>query len=510
MTVAAVVNRLYACAASASVGVMEVKSKLVSRFCRGHSALREAARENEGDPLLEEALRLSSQLRYRMLSAPLPLCHPSLIEASATDLLVERIRWVGQWYSDLSEVSARYEAALKDLRGSSENPLWDLVDSDLRNDQGRTVGLLIKPARLVAAVRDLTAVTRGGLDVLTESQLRRAVTFDRLYVFGAGRWYPGFVFSAPRAPVVKIVRYAVLSDSPPDEAAFVRPMYRPNRVTFPFSVGIRSRKAFQIEADEARPAFDLASLMRRAEDGSGTGPADTLPERVPVRVLFLEQDLAVFVSAAEGATELTVDFSEDADKHVHRVAAARLEPGMAVLVRTVGGGDYIVAAADQIMGKEANELRWYQRHWKGQLRAIAEEVGVVEAIDRLKAAGSKIANRQNLRNWISSRSIRTLRRNDFDAIFSVIGLAEEADRYWGMMSAIDTAHGRAGSLIRRQLLQQVKKSDLSALQTEGRQDFELPGEVGGGSITAVRIVAISPEVVQVHGSAVHRMFDLGE
>ena len=506
MTVAAVVNRLYACAASASVGVMEVESKLVSRFCREHNALREASRENEGDPLLEEALRLSSQLRYRMLSAPLPLCNPSLIEAM--DVLFDCIHRVGQWYSDLSEVSARYAAALEDLRDSSENPLWSSVESDLGNGQGRTVGLVIKPARLVTAVRDATAATGGGLEVLTESQLRRAVTYDRLYVFGAGRWYPGFVFSVPRAPIVKIVRYAVLSDSPPDEAAFAKPMYWPNRASFPLSVGRRSDRAVRVTADEVLPEFDLASLMRRAE-GDGTGTADTSSERVPARVLFLEQDLAVFVSAAEGASELTVDFGEDADKLVHRVAAARLEPGLAVLVRTEGGGDYIVAAADQIMGKEAKDLRWRQRHWKEQLRALVEEVGAAETIERLKAAGSKIANPQNLRNWMSPRSIRTLRRNEFDAIFTVIGHPEEADRYWGMMSAIDIAHGRAGNLIRRQLLQQVKNADLSPLQTEGRQDFELPGEVGGGSLTAVGIVAISPDVVEVHGSAVHRMFDLG-
>ena len=445
-----------------------------------------------------------------MLSAPLPLCNPALIDAEATDLLFERVRLVGQWFGDLSEVSVSYASALEELRGTSENPLWSSVESDLGSGQGRSVGLLIKPARLVAAVRDSTAATRRDLDVLTESQLRRAVSFDRLYVFGAGRWYPGFVFSAPRAPVVNIVRYGVLSDSPPDEAAFVKPMYRPNRVLFPLSAGKRFGRGFEIEADEVRPAFDLASLMRQAEVGGGVEPGVTPSERVPVRVLFLEQDIAVFVSAAEGASELTVDLQEDADKLVHRVSAKSLEPGMAVLVRTEGGGDYIVAAADQIMGKEANELRWYQRHWKGRLRALAEEVGVVETVDRLKAAGSKIANRQNLRNWMSPRSIRTQRRNDFDAIFRVIGLTEEADRYWGMMSAIDTAHGRAGSLIRRRLLQQVKRADLSALQTEGRQDFELPGEVGGGSITAVRIVAISPEVVDVHGSAVHRMFELGE
>ena len=129
-------------------------------------------------------------------------------------------------------------------------------------------------------------------------------------------------------------------------------------------------------------------------------------------------------------------------------------------------------------------------------------------VDRLKTAGSKIANYQNLRNWMSPRSIRTLKKEDFDAIFRVIGLAEDADRYWSMMAVIDQAHGHAGTLIRRRLLEQVQSADLSPLQTEGRQDFELPGEVGGGGLTAVRIVAMSSEVVEAHPSAVHRLVEL--
>lgn len=90
----------------------------------------------------------------------------------------------------------------------------------------------------------------------------------------------------------------------------------------------------------------------------------------------------------------------------------------------------------------------------------------------------------------------------------MIGLPDDVDRYWGMMAVIDQAHRHAGNLIRRRLLEQVKDADLSPLQTMGRQDFELPGEVGGGSLTAVRIVAVPSEVVQAHPSSIHRMFEL--
>ena len=509
MTVAATeINAAYACAASASVRAIAVDSELVSQFCRWHQALQCTANANEGDLLLDELVRLSRGLWYRILSAPLPLSHPSLIDAAAADLLLKQVCTIGRSYSELREVSDRYASALAELRSSDDNPLWRATERELANRQADNVGLLIKPARLVGALRDLAATQQRRLEVLMESQLRRTVAFDRLYVFGAGRWYPGFVFSAPRAPALRIVRYAVLSDSPPEEAAFVKPLRQPTRPPFAASAGHRAVGPLRFTADEARPALDIASIVRRAGRGDGAASPDPSDELVDVRVVFLEQELAVFVLATEHASELIVDLREEAEKLVHRISTVDLQPGMAVLVRTEGGGDYIVAAADQILAQKAEKLRRHQRYWKRLLRDLDEKLGTAEAVDRLKAAGSKIANHVNLRNWMSARSIRTHRKEDFDAIFRVIGLAEDADRHWSMMAEIDQAHRRAGNLVRRRLLKQVMSADLSPLQTEGRQEFELPGEVGGGGLTAVRIVAVSFEVVEAHPSAVHRMVEL--
>ena len=329
-----------------------------------------------------------------------------------------------------------------------------------------------------------------------------------LYVFGAGRWYPGFVFSAPRASEVRIVRYGVMRDSLPEEAVFVKPLKQPTRTLFPPSPSHGTDGSLLIGADEVRPVLDIASIMRRAVDGIGAGSDDPSVEPVDVRVLHLEQDMAVFVLAAEGVSELIVDLRDEAERLVHRVQTVNLEPGMAVLVRTEGGGDYIVAAADRIMADEADELRRRQRHWKRLLSDLAEKQGVAELVARLKATGSRIANYQNLRNWMSPRSIRTQNKEDFDTIFRVMGLPEEANQYWSMMAVIDRAHRLAGKLIRRRLLELVQSADLSPLRTEGRQDFELPGEVGGGSLTAIRIVAISSEVIEAHPGAVHRLVRL--
>ena len=263
------INAVYACAASTSVDAIAVDSELVDEFCRCHRVFQRAADTHEDDLALDELVRLSFRLWYRVLSAPLPLSHPSLIDDTAEDLLLRRVHTVSQSYSELREVCDHYSSALDALRSSDDNPLWRALEEDLAKNHGEDVGLLIKPARLLSAVRDLAASRRRRLEVLMESQLRRAVAFDSLYVFGAGRWYPSFVFSAPRAPVLRIVRYGMLSDSPPEEAAFVKPLRKAKRAPFAPSRRRGDDGSLWIEADEARPAVDIASVMRRAGDGNG-------------------------------------------------------------------------------------------------------------------------------------------------------------------------------------------------------------------------------------------------
>ena len=264
----------------------------------------------------------------------------------------------------------------------------------------------------------------------------------------------------------------------------------------------------QVEASEVPPKFDVASIVQRARrvDDESLVHFQTA-DLIESKLLLLEQDLAVFVVASEGASELVVDLHEDADKLIRRVRTGELEPGMAILVRTEGGGDYIVKAADQIMAERSEELRESQRHWKQRLRELVDKHGSAHIVERLKAAGSKIANYQNLQNWISFRSIRTHDKTDFKAIFKVIGATIVADQYWVSMGVIDAAHRRAGFLIRDRLLQQVKNDNLSPLRINGRQNFVLPGEVGGGRVTAIRIVKILPEVFEIHPSRTHCLID---
>jgi hypothetical protein len=502
------INSLYRFSEKSKITVVEINSEVVERYCEIHSFFRRAAQKNEGDPLMESFLRLSGTFRFRILSTPLSLNNALLLDDDGRRHLLERAQEIGESYGELHSATELFASTLEIVRSSKENPMWHGIKKQIASQSGKNIAFVIKPARLAMPVQDELASNGFQITVVNENQLRHASTYDALYFFGAGRWYPGFSFSAPRAPSIQIVRYSLLNDGPPDEATFVKPF----KTTHSNSIAIKSEPKpadfFGVEPDEVLPKLDLSSILNHRALHGDKRHLDQGGELIEAIALLLDQELAVFIPSSDGATEQVVDIREDAEKILHRVPTAELQPGMAVLVRTEGGGDYIVAAADRIMSNEADELRQRQRNWKRQLRQAVNDLGIADAVTYLLESGSKIASPQNIRNWMSFRSIRTLHKAEFEAIFRLIGAEGSVDEYWEAMGVIDAAHRHAGMLIRRRLLEQVKSTDLSALQRDGRQDFALPGEVGGGNLTAARIVAISSEILEVHPSKIHQLIEL--
>ena len=269
-------------------------------------------------------------------------------------------------------------------------------------------------------------------------------------------------------------------------------------------------RPISVAPDDVLPVVDFGDALRRAVSSAGSGGHHDDGDRVPFRAILLEQNLVVFVSGEEGATELVIDLDEETSKQVGRMPIGDIDPGMAVLVRSEGGGDFVVDAANRILGSDVDELRDVQRDWKRLLQNIVFSNGMSRTIKLLRGAGSAIATEQNVRNWMSFRQIRTQNQTDFDAIFSVIGTPETAQEVWQMMGRISHAHHRAGALIRKQLLAEVATANLTSLVRDGKQEFALPGDIGGGVVVAHRVVSVSPELMEMHPSSLHRVIELGD
>lgn len=503
-------NQLYDFAATTVVDSMVAHSADVIRYCVALREIQSTLDTNSGDVALTELNRLASRFRFRILSAPLPFNHPALFDDESSTRLKRAAQQIGNHYQELRRSGEALIEAFSTIRASGANPLWDAIEPRLTSES-RGIALVVRATQLAQPVQDLCEGLVDRLKVLTESQLRQGQTFPEIYLFGAMRWYGGFVFSAPRSPKIVVARYSNLQDGPPREPEFIRPIGDPvPRVTVSIDDAATVAEFPPMAAEEVLPIVDVDALINRVTLVARTAGEGDDGDDVEVKVLLLDQGLAVLVPHTEHSTELVIDLGAEAGKLVHRVRTAELENGMAVLVRTEGGGSYIVPAADQIMGDRTRLLRRAQSAWKEKLRELVLRLGPVAVVEKLASAGSRIASDQNLRNWISTRSIRTLYREDFDAIFDVIGASSQSEQNWRLMEVIQRAHQRAGALIRRRLLEQVRNADLSILLRDGRMDFTLPGDLGGGGITAVRISSIAPDVRRAPWSAVHRLIHAGE
>ncbi len=355
--------------------------------------------------------------------------------------------------------------SLGDLLQATNDPLLEkLIELTPVHQQ---VGWVIKESRLIPDVEELNR----GLDlpllkIIHPLQLRGVTCYDQLiyiviFDWTNDRWRPSNVFAKPHK-----------------------------------STGPANRRLVTIREHETGNRWDnidpenLLIIANRA--ASARAVVDRVEQdeydSVEARCVFFEGDLVMFIDATVGTSTLIIDPDQDADDRITRIDVSNLEAGTFVLVRTTGGGDYIVSTADKIMGSQAMHARSLQSQWKGLLREYVRRQGLFETCIHLIDLGSNIANETNIRNWMSPRSIRTQSIQDFRAIMKLVGLGDKTEEYWKVMSQINKAHHRAGFVIRDSLLDQVRGLDVEDLHKRGKMDFRLAEDAENG-LTAYRVQA---------------------
>jgi hypothetical protein len=370
--------------------------------------------------------------------------------------------------------------------------------------------LLILEPRLVADVEQslLTIPALVHIPIVTPSLLRETTCYQKIIIFGPTSWFwqRKYVFTAPRATHLLIMKYSWVIDQWIQENAFAEPVKQ--RSTKKLTVVKSTVEEEDIPAEDLLPeSLDIAKVINKArEDARASGESDYT---VDARLFLFEDNWFVFLEADESATVEIIDLESDRLRPIKRVRMAEVIPGVFILLRTGGGGDYVVPVANRIMGDDAAIAREFQKEWKKLLRQKLKRSSYIDVMNQLIALGSIRASPQNIRNWISERSIKTDDFTDFNAIMQFVELGKEANYYWEMMGKIDRAHLKAGMQIRRMLLDQVEKCDLGKLKRAGRMEFTLPGE-DKISITAFQVRDISPQVVPVSPFRIGYPFELDE
>lgn len=495
-------DRRHTLCGNARIRYQRVDHQLFRRFSERSRRFLQALSDTESDEYWLDFARTVRRYRFKLMAAPVSFGDG----ATTVGVKAERLRSFmlrsAAIYPELASSAREAGELLLELAACGDNPMMDRLVSIADAEPEPSTVVMLRDSRLVDLVRHALRLRHMGFEVVSIGAHRCVHEFSRLILIGPTRWFPEHLFSAPQVPKIEVVSYR-----------WNRSRWRPH-LTFACSNSARPPSGGEDTADdgdgdveELWPELDWQALAQRHTSGFDESPGHESHEPVEARLFSLQGGYGVFLEAR--ASSLVIDFDEDEESSVKRVEAREIEPGVCLLLRTIGGGDYVVPVADRLLGARAPTLRQAQGLWKQLLRNQVRDSSLLEVSIALIDLGSHRANEGNVRNWMSQRSIKPQDPRDFSAIMKLIGREHEFDSYWKMMGDIHAAHQRSGQAIRKRLLEQVRATDVTALVKTGRMEFVLP-EAEGGRLTAFRVEGRSPHLDLVPASRCGHPFPLSE
>jgi len=442
--------------------------------------------ETREDEFWKERKRRLKRLVFLFASAPLSKDYLRNYLNEAIIFFEQDIIYCEKLYPSLS---GRYKTLLEDIKTIEDTELDVIkksVDRVVNLSEGSTA-ILIKATKIIPTIEEY--YNNQNVQIVSINSLRSMTTYDNIVIVGptSDKWFPDFIFSSPRAKNIHIVKFQWLKGSWQPKAVFPNPIVSSNKKELYLEANtIPGTHEEYIDPDVLLPTIDFSSIItntwKEVEEESEA-------EFVEAIIGHLENDQIVFLDYDDSSTVRIIDV-EDEETPVKKIRVKELTADMFLLLKTSGGGDYIVPLADRILGNQSVKLRNTQKYWKDRLRKTKFEKGTNCLINELVDKGCSIANPTNLQNWMSYRSIKTSRFSHFKAIIEVIDIKENAQDIWQQMRVINQAHIKAGRHVTKLLLNIAREADLEELMRLGIMEFELPDK-DAGTITAFRIRALS-------------------
>jgi len=497
-------DRLYVSRQHRALAYHRARHADFERFCQatGHilHAIGEAAMDDEWLRLV----RTLRRYRFDHLAAPLAFSDPASMPHFGVDHLRQSVALATVAHPHLTEQLRTTMDLLLTLWERDDNPLLDRVEILTASRGGMSMALVLAESRLVEPVKEVLArqAWANDLDVVTPAMLRGPRCHDHLVVLGPARWFPDYVFAAPRADDIDMITFAWMAGTWRSSPAFLatdtdlasssRDEWDEGGPT------IRERDSDDIIPDLDRDLVEYGRSSTRVEDIEDI-------DMIEARLYSLDGGEAVFLDATGGETTLIIDPRAEERSRVRQGAERDIVPGMYVVLRTNDVGDHVVEVADRILGDRRDAYRTAQARWKEGLRARVREHKLEDTCLELLCLGAARAEETNVRHWMSPRNIGTRERSDFAGIMTLIGMADETERYWKITRALRSAHLRAGVIIRKKLVALVRDADPAEFERQGRLSFALP-ESNGGRLTAYRVEGRSAGTIRVPASRIERAF----
>ncbi len=500
------IDGLYRTSDSAVVELQTVQHTPFEKYCIQLRSFERNLGICREDQFWQGTLRHLRKYRFGVTAAPVPFNHGSLQVENLVEYMEARLNDVSRIYPDHYVPMEALTNQLKTLTLSSENPILRELFAVARGSNGRSEAILIKDNSLVPAVKELLdeAEMLEYAKVVSHTDLRSTEIFSRLFIIGAARWFPDYVFTAPRAGSITIVQYEWIADQLPSVHCF-QCNKNPGAKQFELKQ-LPSRRSNElnfdrldlIAAEELLPSVDWDLIIQDITRSHGL---HSTSELVPAKLLLCCDGTGLFCEVDEDASRLIIDIEEEGDQRLKRVSTKSLEPGMFLLIRTEGGGDLVLPIANKILAEHIDHSQHCQSVWKRALKQKVDLMGIKAVVDCLKQSGLGCASETNIRNWITEKNISTGAKSTFSSIMQFIGLADQAETYWNVSQAIRQAHRKAGYVIRKMLLASLSESSLDDLKNNGKQSVFLPSD-HGGALTAIRIAEVKQEPVFVPESLI--------
>lgn len=537
------IDRLYSSCAVPRIKVHSVQDSLIRKLTRVIRETSRAAHEDGLDSEVGRRLAKVKAVRFCLAASPVNGAAARLrLSSFAQRLESEECEIAMTANGRVAEAFALIRPIITELSSQEKSPLGEkLLDHWHQSDRLKLSCAIVVPQNsLKAATEEWLSQfgTEARIPVLTPSALRGAEFFDKLFVFGAPRWYlkssGDFMFATPRTENLHLIGYSWSDLSLNLEPVFHKAA-SPGGTGSPFGEGSATRDASRVvipkdpesnaadtpnaaieEDPDDESSIDAQAILnwRRANQYGEQGS----DEEVEARMVMLSGGDAVILPWTDDAKSfcanfgrkfsgMTTDEDDEDSGSVRRTLNQELQAGDFIILRTGAAGDILPQVADSIMTEPvAREKRAQQGEWKGSLRSAWSEDGPEALSIAMKAAGATHASVSNIRNWIRERTIRPEADEDFDAILKVCGLHDRRESFFETADLLNSMHRKAGFKVRRLLIAEVKKADLRPLFSAGKMTFKLRDLSDEASMSAYRIERILPNSLTARLHEVNDVF----
>lgn len=499
------VSRLYQAAQQCTWNRLLVDDPSVRAFYVSLRRFSRSLGDEAVDPYWKPVLRRLRRVRFENAAVPLPLSHSARDLAAIARELRAQLRTCSALYPRYESAATKLVELVDEMSRSDADPLGDAISLVLQEAGFHNLrdAVLLRARGFGEAVR-LHLRERGvRVKALTPEELTGKMAANSLLAIGPSAWFPAHVASAPRCNELIFVHYRWVSDDRAEGGLLA------GIATTPQKIGLH-RSSLSPDLDEGIGATELLPVV----DWSGIaskGPTSELgsgdDEIVSANLFLLAGGNAVYLEAEDPYQVYGFDLAADIDDRVRRFQTSRVQPGMYLILRRGGGGDYIPVIADRILRDDAPRMRNLQRLWKDRLRAEVLSRGSGGVVRDLQQLGGTRRSEMNVRYWCSYASIATGKFADFLAIMRLVDLEDRAEELWEAMNHIKRAHLAAGQHVRRLLEERIEKADLTELVEKGMMEFSL--EEGGGALSVFRVEAKAPEPFRVSRGQLRHPFEVG-